>query len=651
MIDIGASVARLERDVAKANHTIEGFAKSAKSAFGVIAGYLSASAISSVIQNVTAAYMEQERALNKMGQAMKNQGDFSKAGLKDMEDYASAIQEASTVGDEAALSAMANLKSYGMLNDEVKRATQVAVDFAVAKKEEGMTVVTASELIGKAYAGNTATLSRYGIVIDENIKGAAKFEAVMQQLQARFGGAAQAELETYEGRIKNLQNTWGDVKEVLGAIALEIADPLIPLMKSLAEEGKKAAEGMNLALSGGAEARTSRQRMALLDQIHEAEAELKEFKELVELEGGRGTELGILMGGGGSAAAAKSQISVVEERIRRLHQALMALSVDAHKAQVEAEQIQPGGKRTVPTVGGKDDAADREKWLSGYLRNVDKRWQAEADWSEQIGELYLANQKIRDDELAEDKKRQQDFLHNREAIMSELFGAHDAYLQVREEQIEREVEDTEEANKKMVDLTKHTAKMMQDTFSDLFFNVMTGKFEDLEDVARGVLTSIQKMVADYLAQMATEAIFGKTGGLGGIFSLFGGGGTAAAAGAASAGMGAAEIAAYAAMFHSGGTVGQDGVTKRMPASIFANAPRFHGGLASDEYPAILQRGERVIPRNGESAQGSTFNVMIQAVDAASFSELAARNPQAIVGPFLTALQQGGQVRNAIRGVV
>jgi hypothetical protein len=83
--------------------------------------------------------MEQERAVNKMSVAMKNQGDFSKAGLKDMEDYASQIQATSAVADEVALSTMANLKSYGMLNEEVKRSAQVAFDFAAAKKEEGMT--------------------------------------------------------------------------------------------------------------------------------------------------------------------------------------------------------------------------------------------------------------------------------------------------------------------------------------------------------------------------------------------------------------------------------------------------------------------------------------------------------------------------------
>ncbi|MGR3599193.1 MAG: phage tail tape measure C-terminal domain-containing protein [Heliomarina sp.] len=49
--------------------------------------------------------------------------------------------------------------------------------------------------------------------------------------------------------------------------------------------------------------------------------------------------------------------------------------------------------------------------------------------------------------------------------------------------------------------------------------------------------------------------------------------------------------------HGGGDVGAGGRQRTVPAALFAGAQRFHGGgfpgLASDEVPAILQRGERV----------------------------------------------------------
>lgn len=162
------------------------------------------------------AYMDQENAIVKMGMAMKNQGDFSAAALKEMEDYSEQLQDTTTYADELTLSVMANLKSYGMTNDEVKKATRVAQDFTSAKKQEGMTITTASDLLGKAYVGNTGALSRYGVVIDQTLQGSEKFEAVMGQLEQRFGGSAQAELLTYSGQWEHLKNQWGDIQELLG---------------------------------------------------------------------------------------------------------------------------------------------------------------------------------------------------------------------------------------------------------------------------------------------------------------------------------------------------------------------------------------------------------------------------------------------------
>ncbi len=63
--------------------------------------------------------------------------------------------------------------------------------------------------------------------------------------------------------------------------------------------------------------------------------------------------------------------------------------------------------------------------------------------------------------------------------------------------------------------------------------------------------------------------------------------------------------------HAGGIVGETSFPKRVvSASTFAGAPRLHGGLASDEYPTILQRGEQVIPKGGGGVGRGGFDVHI-----------------------------------------
>ena len=105
-------------------------------------------------------------------------------------------------------------------------------------------------------------------------------------------------------------------------------------------------------------------------------------------------------------------------------------------------------------------------------------------------------------------------------------------------------------------------------------------------------------------------------------------------------------------FHSGGIVGRSGGGSKhavMPASIFANAPRFHNGLAADEFPAILQRGEAVISKKqvGRSEQSGQpiyhiGGIHIHAMDAKSFADMTKRNPMAIIQPVIEGLQRGHQ---------
>lgn len=66
-------------------------------------------------------------------------------------------------------------------------------------------------------------------------------------------------------------------------------------------------------------------------------------------------------------------------------------------------------------------------------------------------------------------------------------------------------------------------------------------------------------------------------------------------------------------FHAGGKIGYDAptFTRSMPMAAFADAPRLHGGggwFEPDEYPAILQKGERVLNRKETSLYDSFSGV-------------------------------------------
>jgi hypothetical protein len=104
-------------------------------------------------------------------------------------------------------------------------------------------------------------------------------------------------------------------------------------------------------------------------------------------------------------------------------------------------------------------------------------------------------------------------------------------------------------------------------------------------------------VIDGLINMAIEALFAKNA-LGGVLGgMFGGGGI----------IPGLPFPAAPTM-HGGGIVGPawSGPRRRVSPALFANAPRLHNGLLPNEYPAILQAGEAVIPRNMVGKTGGAY---------------------------------------------
>jgi hypothetical protein len=113
-----------------------------------------------------------------------------------------------------------------------------------------------------------------------------------------------------------------------------------------------------------------------------------------------------------------------------------------------------------------------------------------------------------------------------------------------------------------------------------------------------------KQLALQIAQaVAQAALFGQ----GPLSGLLGGGKSGGLFGSLIGGLLGGGAKSPVSLYHDGGIVGQSsGMSRSVNPGIFANAPRYHNGgvagLKPNEVPAILQRGERVIP-NGMASGG------------------------------------------------
>jgi hypothetical protein len=143
------------------------------------------------------------------------------------------------------------------------------------------------------------------------------------------------------------------------------------------------------------------------------------------------------------------------------------------------------------------------------------------------------------------------------------------------------------------DLQKQAADALQNTTKTTTdsFKTLSSSLTDVGKTATGAVPDMSQFTSGIQSMMGklSQSVSGGGGGGGGLGGLFGGGG----------GFGIGDdMIGLGGLFHEGGSVGNDNVPSRaVPSIVFSRATRFHDGLGDDEFPAILQRGERVLTAN------------------------------------------------------
>ena len=123
---------------------------------------------------------------------------------------------------------------------------------------------------------------------------------------------------------------------------------------------------------------------------------------------------------------------------------------------------------------------------------------------------------------------------------------------------------------------------MENAWDKGFFAVMQGNFKSLEEIGVSALESIRNVMNNLLNDLVKAAI---QPGISGFFNnVFNPG----------------DVANNATYWDFGGTGSTGHHGGIMSSGNFRSLPKLHSGtpnLRSDEYPAILQRGEAIIPKN------------------------------------------------------
>ncbi len=223
---------RSKRKMSGFQSALHGFARSAASVAAGLGIAFAAREVVNLGRNAVGAFMRQEEAVNNLSAAMRLAGDSSAASLNDMKAFAAEIQSMTTIGDEAVMEIAALGASMGQLTgDALKEATTAAIGLS---KAFGMDTTAAMRLVARAAQGDTASLTRYGIRLDETLTAQEKFNEVLAIGNRNFG-LAQAEIDTAAGKWQQFKNSLGDFMERVGGGMVNLFTGIIDTFRFWAE--------------------------------------------------------------------------------------------------------------------------------------------------------------------------------------------------------------------------------------------------------------------------------------------------------------------------------------------------------------------------------------------------------------------------------
>jgi len=229
-LSILADVADLKKNLDTGSKEVEGFGgklekfgKVAAAAFAAAAAAAAAYAVKLAVDGVKAA-IEDEAAQLRLANALKNVTGATQAQISAVEEQILKTSLATGVADDQLRPALQRLATATGSVTKSQDLLTLALDISAAT---GKSVETVSNALGKAYEGNTASLTRLGVGLSSAEIKTLGLEGTVKQLAETFGGAATVQANTFEGQIQRLKVGFDEAKESVGAALLPTLQRLL----------------------------------------------------------------------------------------------------------------------------------------------------------------------------------------------------------------------------------------------------------------------------------------------------------------------------------------------------------------------------------------------------------------------------------------
>ena len=164
-------------------------------------------------KEVLAKAIEEENTLNNVAIAMGRTGDYSKAALADIENFAQGLQESTVYSAGEILNQVNLAQAYGATSEQAKQITRASIELAAAT---GKSLNEASEQVSRTLSGQAGALAklspRIKALTEEQLKNGEAARILIEQ----YGGTAIGKINTFGGALQQSKNVFDDLLTQVG---------------------------------------------------------------------------------------------------------------------------------------------------------------------------------------------------------------------------------------------------------------------------------------------------------------------------------------------------------------------------------------------------------------------------------------------------
>lgn len=355
-----ASMSSMKAGVTRSCSAMKTAASSLKSTFAALGITLSGVALISFAKSAREAYQIQIEGETKLATVMRQRMGASAKEIQQIKDLCSAQQALGVIGDEVQLSGAQQLATF--LKQTSSLSTLIPAMNNLIAQQKGLNATTekaymVGNMMGKAMQGQASALRRVGITFSEAEEKVLKYGNEQQRaamlaqiITNNVGQMNQSLAATENGRLKQVSNTLGDIKETAGGAVTRVLTVFLPALQSLCSVLSAVATYANKAAQAFANI-FGQNKTSAASSASYTSAAADSMDDLADATTG-------------AAAASKKLGTFSFDQLQMLSSSSSSASSSAGGAAAST------GGSVVPGTDGADEAGESLSWLEKCLKRL-----------------------------------------------------------------------------------------------------------------------------------------------------------------------------------------------------------------------------------------------------------------------------------------